>query len=212
MNAYGYFKKSNTSLSKVIWPNATVLLLYCFLPHIYVTPNSSHHIPSCLTHPVKHMDPHLWLLPALTFPHFIFTKLLNQNMIWYNCNCTQHITHILQYRPFSSHWPLSHLQQIIVFLFTIHFNHSSIFDSPNFSFNNFLPINPHIFKRSVSWIPSLSTYLGSVFWLIQFTLFQLQPSRWPWGNGVPVQPLPKGELALTQEKDAPPAPTDRMSD
>ena len=131
-------------------------------------------------------------------------------MIWYYCNCTQHITHILHYRPFSSHWPLTHLQKIIFFSLKIHLNHSSIFDSPTFSFNNFLPINPHIVKRSVSWMPSLSTYLGSVFWLIQFTSFQ--PSRWPWDNGVPVRPLPKGEFALPQAKYAPPAPTDRMSD
>ena len=71
VTAYGYFKKSNTSLSKVIWPNATVLRLSCFLPDIYVIPNSSHHTPSYLTHPVQHMESHRWLLPALTCPHFI---------------------------------------------------------------------------------------------------------------------------------------------
>ena len=71
VTAHGDFNKSNTSLSKVIWPNAIVLRLSCFLLHIYVIPNSSHHIRSCLTQPVKHMYSRLWMLPALTCPQFL---------------------------------------------------------------------------------------------------------------------------------------------
>ena len=113
-------------------------------------------------------------------PSLYFVKGLNQNMILFNCNCTQHITNIFQSSPFSYQWNLDHLQQIIVFLFTTNFNHSSIFDPQTFSFNNYFPSDPHIFNRPVIWMPSLSTYLGSASWIIQFNLFQ--PSIWQCGN------------------------------
>ena len=37
---------------------------------------------------------------------------------------------------------------------------------------------PHIVKRDGSWMPSLSTYIGSASRLIRFTFFQ--PSSWTW--------------------------------
>ena len=127
---------------------------------------------------MQHEDSHLRLLPAITRPHFSSYYGLNQNSPWHNRDCTQHITHILWYKKFYSLWPLTSLQQISLLLFTTHPNHSSSFNSPTLTFNNFFRSEPHIVKRSESWIPSLSKYPGSVFCLIQSNFFQ--PSSWPW--------------------------------
>ena len=78
----GDYAKSNTSLSKVVWTNATFLQLSCsFLTHITIIPNSAHHITAHLTHPVKHVNSHLHILTTLTCPHYIyFFKELKQNL------------------------------------------------------------------------------------------------------------------------------------
>ena len=94
-----YYPKSNTSLSKVMWLNAIVLWLSRFFTHITGIPNSSNHIHQRLTYPTQRVNSHLQLLLAITCPHFISLKGLNQNPPWHN-------NHISQYRPFSFQWPI----------------------------------------------------------------------------------------------------------
>ena len=83
-------------------------------------------------------------------PSLYFVKGLKQNIIWYNCNCTHHITHIFQSRPFSYQWHINYVKQILVFLLTTHFDYYSIFDSPTFLFKNLFQSDPHIVKRCFS--------------------------------------------------------------
>ena len=93
-----------------------------FKIHITIIPNSSHHIPSRLTHPVQHVNSHLWLLPPIKCTHFILLKEINQNTSW-------HISHIWPYRPFYYRGLLIQIRKIRLFVVTPHFNHSSIFHS-----------------------------------------------------------------------------------
>ena len=65
-------------------------------------PDSSIHIPSHLTQPVKHIKSWLWLLPALIYPPFISKKGLKRNPLCYTHNYIKQLTHVLQSRPFSS--------------------------------------------------------------------------------------------------------------
>ena len=157
----GDYAKSNTSLSKVVWTNATFLQLSCsFLTHITIIPNSAHHITAHLTHPVKHVNSHLHILTTLTCPHYIyFFKELKQNLPW-------HISHTFRSRPFSSRGLSAHIQKIRLFLVTPYFNHSSRFNFLNLLSNNFFPSDPHIVKRAWSWMPPLCMYLGSFSRLI----------------------------------------------
>ena len=157
--------------------SSTIILF--LTPHFrnskFLTPHSLMFNTSRATYALSPLATTRYYVPSLSF-----VKVLNQNLIWYHFNCTHHISHIFQSSLISYQWTLDRLQNLLVFLFTTHFDHSSIFDSPTFLIKNFLPSDPHIFKRSVSWMPSLSTYLGSVSCLTQFILFQHY--IWPCGN------------------------------
>ena len=144
--------------------------------------DSSLRIPSHLTQPVKHVKSWLQLLPALTYPPFISQKWLKCNPLCYTHNYTNQLTHVFQYRPFSSKRPIYHIQKTCLISLNTRFDHSSSFNSPSLFFDIFLPSEPHIFKGGGSWITPLGLYIDSVIiWLnllpVNFQ-FTVMPSSW----------------------------------
>ena len=136
-----------------------------FETHITRTPNESHRIPSCLTHPVQHVKYHFRLLPALTFPHIILFKKSNQNLPW-------HISHTLQYRHFYSRGLLAYIWKLASSLSrsistTLQYSTQWLFQEKSYLLSDL-----HIVKRGSLWMTSLCKYLGSLYCPICFALFQ----------------------------------------
>ena len=71
---------------------------------------------------------------------------------------------------------LSTINETRLISFRTHFYHSTSLDSPTTYLNIFLPINPHIVKKSGSWTNSLGLYLEPVMIQLDLLPTNFQPT------------------------------------
>ena len=147
---------------------------YTNLKNSLHTFNSSLHIPSRLTLPVKNVNSPLLLVYTFTYPYlfrYLSPKGLNQNWPWLTHDCKTQLTHITQSRTFSPKYPIIHIKK----------------NSPLIIIKNFQPLfklwlADSLFSK-VSWQVSLTFLRGLwVGWIHSFfilTCFIIQLNRIP---------------------------------
>ena len=110
------------------------------------------------------------------YPPFVLWEGLNQNPQRYTRDYSNQVTHISQFRPFSSKGPISYLWKTPLVPFKTSFGHSSSFYSLSLSFNIFLPIDPTV-SRGSGFGQLHSVYFSSHLWFDP--MYSLPISNWP---------------------------------